>query len=692
MRLRRTLQAVALLSLAGPAQAQLAILDSWEKPPYADSADFKTSVSVRLSKSEPVGYVIRLANDDDMPTGSFTRLYKIVPITITVPSYSGGQTGTFYDGMAPLVSGNLAGTVYIYAEYDGNASAGPQTITLTQTGATVTLNITVVDNTLTPNGKLFYVEMSNVALTYGHYGHYENGSEALGIPYSQMLVDHRVAPMKNWVFEPSITGGLVAYDEGGALSFRNHVLDFYPSEDGFSMWNYTTQTKAEGAEASVTAESQTDVWYYSCDEPAGGGIAACNTIVSNQGTWSPSIKTMVTSWIGSGIVNNDIYCPIIDWFENGGVEAHDTEEADYVGKELWLYTSCQEHNCSTNRNGNPGATKVSGGAPSGMPGLVIDHEASHVYAFIAMPFKYTTVQALLYYNSVENLLLYGDSNGNIDPWIDNFNFGGNGDGTLMYPLRTGEYGSVSDVPAPSIRLKTIRSAEYLMDYVAQASPAQEAACSASALITDTNTWEHDADVWRAFRDCLLDELGFADQGEGTPVLRNPTIRPLDTKVSVTLGMPELLYESNCSAVIKTSPGGTTVETITSTEGLAVRTLQSSVALTASTAYTVTQSCEGADTDAQLYAFTTKATPAGGNRTVSISAGDPPTYPTAARATVRYDDNAALSSPLTEQNTNCGSGCTINLTLAAGLWYYRWEWQTAADAVLGVGAVQALQVE
>jgi len=64
---------------------------------------------------------------------------------------------------------------------------------------------------------------------------------------------------------------------------------------------------------------------------------------------------------------------------------------------------------------------------------------------------------------------------------------------------------------------------------------------------------------------------------------------------------------------------------------------------------------------------------------------------AARLTVEYDDNAALSTPATSQNTSCGTGCTVNLSLNAGLYYYRWIWQTAADATLATSAIQALPI-
>lgn len=169
------------------------------------------------------------------------------------------------------------------------------------------------------------------------------------------------------------------------------------------------------------------------------------------------------------------------------------------------------------------------------------------------------------------------------------------------------------------------------------------------------------------------------------------IEPGATKATFRVGQIGLDYGADCSVVVKTSPGGTTVETITSTSGPSRRKLVTSVALTAATTYTAEQSCEGAATDAILHPFATLATPSGGNRTVPISLKPPAVLSTAARVTVDYGTTTSVADG-SVQNTNCASGCTVNLTIPAGLMYYRWRWQTAADAVLATSAVQPLQVQ
>jgi hypothetical protein len=373
---------------------------------------------------------------------------------------------------------------------------------LSQSGETVTLNVRVINNTLTPNPVPLHVAVINSFMTAGHYGKYVNGSEALGIPYLREAVAHRITPYSSYVFAPPLKGGLLDYEAGGNWSFRKNVLDFVPQ--GFMLPNYTDPTSLQAAEATVKAKGQS-AWFYTRDEPGPSDVASTNARIALQKQYAPSIKTMVTTSATSGITP-DIYCPVIDHFAVQtwpGGPIMPGEEA-YAGKELWLYTSCMEHGCGADRSGNVNAPKVSGSS-TGAPGFSLDRPAAYIYAFIAMPLRYKSLKGLLYYNSVEQYKLYGQG---VDVWTDQFNFGGNGDGTLFYPLRAGMYGSEVEQPAVSIRMKKIRDAQYLMDYAAQAGSDIAQECGAGALITDSLHWQKDASAYRQFRDCLIERLGF----------------------------------------------------------------------------------------------------------------------------------------------------------------------------------------
>lgn len=158
-------------------------------------------------------------------------------------------------------------------------------------------------------------------------------------------------------------------------------------------------------------------------------------------------------------------------------------------------------------------------------------------------------------------------------------------------------------------------------------------------------------------------------------------------IVAVFGKAGLPYSDSCDAVVKI--GEATQATFTSTSGPSRRTL-ALTGLTASTAYNIDVTCTSAS--ANRVTSTTLATPSGGNRTVSISVGAPTSVlPTAARVTVDYGATTAVSDG-SIQNTNCGSGCTVNLALPAGLRYRRLRWQTAADVVLATSAVEPLLVQ
>ncbi|MEK9722255.1 MAG: Ig domain-containing protein, partial [Rhodospirillaceae bacterium] len=178
-------------------------------------------------------------------------------------------------------------------------------------------------------------------------------------------------------------------------------------------------------------------------------------------------------------------------------------------------------------------------------------------------------------------------------------------------------------------------------------------------------------------------------GGASLTMFSPDIRPLSTSVMVRLGAQGLPYENDCTATLK-DEGGATVDTATSAAGYARRTL-TFTGLTAATAYSLTMVCVGATPDLTPYPFTTLAAASGGDRTVPIVFGDSH-LTAAARVTVEYDDNEALSSSATVQNASCGSGCTVNLIIPAGLYWYRHKWQDGSDNVLATSKIQPLLVE
>jgi hypothetical protein len=215
--------------------------------------------------------------------------------------------------------------------------------------------------------------------------------------------------------------------------------------------------------------------------------------------------------------------------------------------------------------------------------------------------------------------------------------------------------------------------------VVSGTPTVAGTCNFTARVTDDDSQTDDQ------------ALSFSI-GSANLVMSVPQVQALATSVTARYGAQGLPYEANCTTTLQNS-GGTEIDSDTSTEGPARRNV-SFTGLTAATTYRLVFACEGATPpDVSPSVFTTLATPSGGDRTVPIVFGAPPAFLSgAARITVDYDDNEALSTPASVQNTSCGSGCTVNLTLPAGLYYYRHKWQTAADAVLATSSIQPLLVQ
>ncbi|MDC4203900.1 MAG: DUF4091 domain-containing protein [Candidatus Manganitrophus sp.] len=88
------------------------------------------------------------------------------------------------------------------------------------------------------------------------------------------------------------------------------------------------------------------------------------------------------------------------------------------------------------------------------PAYMIDLPAMFSRIMEWQAFKYN-VQGELYYDMV---YAYGQR----DPWVNQYDFGGNGDGTLYYPGRPNKIGGTSHIPIESIRLKLLR--EGMEDY------------------------------------------------------------------------------------------------------------------------------------------------------------------------------------------------------------------------------------
>jgi hypothetical protein len=103
---------------------------------------------------------------------------------------------------------------------------------------------------------------------------------------------------------------------------------------------------------------------------------------------------------------------------------------------LWWYQSCMSHGCNT----------VGGTYFSGWPSFMVDNTAAQNRSQGMLSWLYR-VSGVLYYDIDYSLST---------AWNSVYAFGGNGDGTLVYPGTPSVIGGTTNIPVASIRLKMIR--------------------------------------------------------------------------------------------------------------------------------------------------------------------------------------------------------------------------------------------
>ena len=393
------------------------------------------------------------------------RLYREALISLANPSAPDGATGRFPDALVPDVD-ELVGErrnafpfdvpsgesraiwveVKVPADAPAGAYAGKVAVTWSGGSADVPVALTVWPFTLPSTASL----KSAFGFSYGGIpaGHGLSEGAAfstLRARYGALALDHRIS--------------LSHVDDGDAT--LDHVNQYYgPGLDGAAPTGLAgaklTAFELMGPASSWAAYFQSNGWtdrlfQYTCDEPP--ATCAWSDIpvrAKAAHTASPAVRTLVTTTIQEadqqGVTSSiDILVPVINALDDkpGASQWSGPQRAKYdaflagsAQRELWTYQSCMSHGC--------------GGSSSyftGWPSYMIDASAVRNRAMQWMAFRYD-VSGELYY---ETTMAFSH-----DPWNDQWDFGGNGDGTLFYPGTPAKIGGSTDIPVASIRLKEIR--------------------------------------------------------------------------------------------------------------------------------------------------------------------------------------------------------------------------------------------
>jgi hypothetical protein len=178
-------------------------------------------------------------------------------------------------------------------------------------------------------------------------------------------------------------------------------------------------------------------------------------------------------------------------FDNFNVAGHWTDYAEAPG--YWNYGSCTSHGSCTN-----GITN----AATGTPDLMLDQNDVHGRLFPMVAYA-LGAEAALYYSSMYD---YGVTN----PWTNQYEFGGNGDGNLFYPgpANTTEAGYTfsTDTAVASIRMKAIRQGLFDIEYLNLAKKAG-VTTNFTTLVPNQFSWDRTNTDYDAMRAAIISALG-----------------------------------------------------------------------------------------------------------------------------------------------------------------------------------------
>ena len=337
---------------------------------------------------------------------------------------------------------------------------------------------------------------------YGSYekcGAYPNagGSADRGVTLSvvdmvQLMLDHRFSAASP-IYPPytkdfgdleSTYGPVLSGTANTILPGAKLTSVVYPdSNPAAYAQNWATEFQRKGWPGTL--------FDYSCDEPPAG--CAWSYITNNAPplhTANPAVPALVTTDIVEAgrhdlLDSIDILCPVINYLDpqDGSPQrpaydkwlAGDCCNGSGPKRRLWTYQSCMSAGtCSNGTVGGKSAT---------WPNYDVDGKPAANRAMEWMSYR-NGVTGELYYMLTDTW--------ERDPWKSVYDFGGNGDGTLLYPGTSDTAGVSKPIYLPSVRLKHIRDGmqdyEYL-NVLTRHGLGSVASAQVKSWITNSSTFE-----------------------------------------------------------------------------------------------------------------------------------------------------------------------------------------------------------
>ena len=336
----------------------------------------------------------------------------------------------------------------------------------------------------------------------------------LAMTYINALRAHRIEPEGQAIATPPAnTNGTLNLDNWSTYdaSFRETDMT-----GALGPVNVASPTDVTGAydtwlsaatladwEGSYKIESGlANAWVYMTDEPNptlssannyDPNFAATVTRAQLVRANAPDLKIMITSEPATQLLGLiDHFTVVFEYFMQAG---HWTNYAEAPG--YWIYGACMSHGSCSN-----GSTAK----PTGAPDLMLDQNDVHGRLFPLVAYALGASGALYYDANYD----YGVTN----PWTNQYEFGGNGDGELLYPgaanptstsVQDG-YTFATDTAVASIRLKAIRQGQYDIEYLNLAKQ-KNVTTNLSTLVPNQFTWSRNNTDYDAMRAAIVSALG-----------------------------------------------------------------------------------------------------------------------------------------------------------------------------------------
>lgn len=508
-------------------------------------------------------------------------------------SNSTSPTGTYYDPLNPIATGASNFTAEVADTYEfifctltckSNTTTGNHSLSFTFGTDTVTATIHAWDITLPAYPHVpMLLQMEPTSAQWGIRQSRNVNDQAdqilCGNNVTDFMTSFRMTNYKNGLANLAVSAGLLNIDNGGTGSYRSMFLDRMPA-GAIKFWmanpanSPTVQTLAyaQAAEATIAAESLTNMWLYVYDEPSGSAAwTIIKTTLDNWLSGSPSTKCMVTATRGSAIANgvnpasypNLVLCPVIDNVAS--------TMSSYVDASTGFYSSCQGQ-CQGTQNSNTTPYPDQGYADLAR----IDYPVYRHYAFLLLPLRSTfsdkIIFTLHYHAGItwqdvpSSVGVYTDVSKN--SWLSARRFGVMGDGTLMYPKIPGykphtgiaAFASNSRTAVPSIRLLYLNHASYMADLFKKYLT-DNAVHIADNLVTNTNTFNTNYGNYETYRTQVGDAL------EAASTITPPTA----TKLGYTVQPSNAVIATNISPAVKVAVQDANGGTMTASTATVVMT-------------------------------------------------------------------------------------------------------------------------